>query len=128
MEYVLGPLIVIALMCAPIVVYGLFWSPWGDERREKRQRQSKIQELRSHVGVCGCTCGVCRAPIVGGHDAWFRQHTCPGFGRLTCCGYEVTTSSGSDVFTHFCPPTIARQQLAVEREMERQRAASGEEA
>ena len=116
-----GPLLVLFLIFGPIIVYELTASPRADDRRQERRRQDRAAETKKHTGACGCSCGVCGRPVVGEHASWFKQHECPGFGRLTCCGYEVMTTGGQDAFTHFCPPTIARERLAVEREMDRQR-------
>lgn len=65
-------------------------------------------------------CAICRRPHHEKVDR-FGQHVCEGFGRFSCCGYQSQMSSGADAFTHFCPPTIARERLAVEREMDRMR-------
>lgn len=106
-QIVLGVLSVIGFMVFMLVIAVL-----------SKNRPAPSEPEAPREDRTGWTCAICCGPYPGKVDQ-FGQHDCPGFGRLTCCGYQVETASGADAFAHLCAPTEARKQLAIEREMDK---------
>jgi hypothetical protein len=86
-------------------------APVADGHRIEQRRMPSDQRF----------CIFCRGPLDWDGTTWQMHPACKNWGTCSQCGYELMTSSRQDLFTHFCPPRIAAQNLLVEREMERQR-------